>query len=180
MHRNPRHLNRNVFNKVLKRLKETSDVEAAVANCSPHPDRQWQNKVAVVSVARYTCPRVGWAQRARTNKSEATLTGSFTQLTWSALWSIMVIFLIFTRRRLPDQWLLSTGICWATTAWSVFMSERNINMDVCQLNTSKTEAIWCTTSRRQQQLSTTEVRVGVYYVTPSKYVRNLETLSTEM
>ena len=44
-----------------------------------------------------------------------------------------------------------------------------------QLNTSKTDVIWCITPRRQQQLPTTEVRVGVDYVTPSKCVRNLIT-----
>jgi len=39
-----------------------------------------------------------------------------------------------------------------------------------QLNTSKTEVIWCATSRQQQQLPTAEVRVGSDYVRPSKCV----------
>jgi len=43
-----------------------------------------------------------------------------------------------------------------------------------QLNTSKTEVIWCATSRRQQQLPTAEVRVGSDYVRPSKCVRNID------
>ena len=42
-----------------------------------------------------------------------------------------------------------------------------------QLNTSKTEVIRCTTSRRQQQLPTTEARVVSDYVTPSKCIRKL-------
>jgi len=44
---------------------------------------------------------------------------------------------------------------------------------VCQLNTSKTEIIWCATSRRQQQLPIAEVRVGSDNVEPSQCVRNL-------
>jgi hypothetical protein len=42
-----------------------------------------------------------------------------------------------------------------------------------QLNTSKTEVIWCATPRRQQQLPTADLRVGSDYVRPSKCVRNL-------
>ena len=42
-----------------------------------------------------------------------------------------------------------------------------------QLNTSKTEILWCLTSRRRHLLPTTAVRVSVDYVTPSSAVRNL-------
>ena len=41
-----------------------------------------------------------------------------------------------------------------------------------QLNASKTEILWCSTSRRRHLLPTTAVRVGVDYVTPSA-VRDL-------
>ena len=42
-----------------------------------------------------------------------------------------------------------------------------------QLNTSKTEILWCSTSRRHHLLPTTAVRVGADYVTPSSAVRDL-------
>jgi len=45
--------------------------------------------------------------------------------------------------------------------------------DRLQLNTSKTEILWCSTSRRRYLLPTTAVRVGVNYVTPSSAVRDL-------
>jgi len=42
-----------------------------------------------------------------------------------------------------------------------------------QLNTSKTEILWCATSRRQHQIPTTAVRVGADTVAPTTYVRDL-------
>jgi hypothetical protein len=42
-----------------------------------------------------------------------------------------------------------------------------------QLNTAKTEIMWCSTSRRQHQLPTTVVRVGIDFVAPSTSVRDL-------
>ena len=42
-----------------------------------------------------------------------------------------------------------------------------------QLNTSKTEVIWCATSCQKHQLPADDVRVGTDYVRPSKCVRNL-------
>jgi len=42
-----------------------------------------------------------------------------------------------------------------------------------QLNTSKTEILWCATSRRQHQIPTTAVRVGADTVTPTTSVRDL-------
>ena len=42
-----------------------------------------------------------------------------------------------------------------------------------QLNTAKTEVLWCTSSRRQQQLPSTPLRVGQDQVTPVKAVRDL-------
>jgi hypothetical protein len=42
-----------------------------------------------------------------------------------------------------------------------------------QLNTAKTEIMWCSTSRRQHQLPTTAVRVGSDFVAPSTSVRDL-------
>jgi len=42
-----------------------------------------------------------------------------------------------------------------------------------QLNTSKTEILWCSTSRRRHLLPTTAVRIGVDYVSPSSAVRDL-------
>jgi hypothetical protein len=42
-----------------------------------------------------------------------------------------------------------------------------------QLNTSKTEILWCATGRRQHQVPTDDVRVGSDLVTPVSSVRNL-------
>jgi len=42
-----------------------------------------------------------------------------------------------------------------------------------QLNTAKTEILWCVTSRRQHQIPTTAVRVGASTVAPTTSVRNL-------
>ena len=42
-----------------------------------------------------------------------------------------------------------------------------------QLNTAKTEVLWCATSRRQHQLPRDPVRVGDNYVVPANSVRNL-------
>jgi hypothetical protein len=42
-----------------------------------------------------------------------------------------------------------------------------------QLNTAKTENMWCSTSRRQHQLPTTAVRVGSDFVAPSTSVHDL-------
>jgi hypothetical protein len=42
-----------------------------------------------------------------------------------------------------------------------------------QLNTAKTEIMWCSTSRRQHQLPTTVVRVGSDFLAPSTSVRDL-------
>ena len=42
-----------------------------------------------------------------------------------------------------------------------------------QLNTSKTEVLWCTTSRGQHQLLVTAIQIGTDYVTPSTTVRDL-------
>jgi len=42
-----------------------------------------------------------------------------------------------------------------------------------QLNTSKTEVLWCSTNRRQHQISQCPVRVGEDFVTPSTTVRDL-------
>jgi len=42
-----------------------------------------------------------------------------------------------------------------------------------QLNTSKTEILWCATSRRQHQIPTTAVRVGADIVAPTTSVRDL-------
>jgi len=42
-----------------------------------------------------------------------------------------------------------------------------------QLNTAKTEVLWCTSSRRQEQLPTTPLQVGHDLVTPVKKVRDL-------
>ena len=42
-----------------------------------------------------------------------------------------------------------------------------------QLNTAKTEVLWCTSSRRQQQLPSTSLRVGQDQVTPVRAVRDL-------
>jgi len=42
-----------------------------------------------------------------------------------------------------------------------------------QLNTSKTEILWCATSRRQHQIPTTAVRVGADTVAPTTSVRDL-------
>jgi hypothetical protein len=42
-----------------------------------------------------------------------------------------------------------------------------------QLNTTKTEVLWCATGRRQHQLPTEDVRVGTDLVTPVSSVRNL-------
>ena len=43
-----------------------------------------------------------------------------------------------------------------------------------QLNTLKTEILWCTTARRQHCLLTTPVRVGADQVLPSTKVRDLD------
>jgi len=45
-----------------------------------------------------------------------------------------------------------------------------------QLNTAKTEIIWCSTTRRQNHLSSAAVRVGENYVLPSTTVRDLGVL----
>jgi len=42
-----------------------------------------------------------------------------------------------------------------------------------QLNTNKTELLWCTTARRQHQLPTTALRVGPGLVSPSPWVPDL-------
>ena len=42
-----------------------------------------------------------------------------------------------------------------------------------QLNTSKTEILWCATSRRQHQIPTTAVRVGADSVSRTTSVRDL-------
>lgn len=42
-----------------------------------------------------------------------------------------------------------------------------------QLNTAKTEILWCSTSRRRHQLPTAAVRAGSDHVTPSSTVRDL-------
>jgi hypothetical protein len=42
-----------------------------------------------------------------------------------------------------------------------------------QLNTAKTEVLWCASSRRQHQIPQSEVRVGTDYITPAASVRNL-------
>ena len=42
-----------------------------------------------------------------------------------------------------------------------------------QLNTSKTEVLWCSTNRRQYQIPQCPVRVGEDLVTPSTAVRDL-------
>ena len=42
-----------------------------------------------------------------------------------------------------------------------------------QLNTTKTEVLWCASSRRQHQLSQVALRVGTDYVTPTTSVRDL-------
>jgi len=45
-----------------------------------------------------------------------------------------------------------------------------------QLNTAKTEILWCSTNRRQNHLSSAAVRVGENYVLPSTTVRDLGVL----
>jgi len=42
-----------------------------------------------------------------------------------------------------------------------------------QLNTNKTDMLWCSTARRQRQLPTTALRVGLDLVSPSPWVRDL-------
>jgi len=42
-----------------------------------------------------------------------------------------------------------------------------------QLNTAKTEVLWCSSSRRQHQLPQVALRVGTDYVTPTTSVRDL-------
>jgi len=42
-----------------------------------------------------------------------------------------------------------------------------------QLNTAKTEVLWCASSRRQHQLPQVALRVGTDYVTPTTSVRDL-------
>ena len=42
-----------------------------------------------------------------------------------------------------------------------------------QLNATKTEILWCTSSRRQHQLPVTQLTVGNHQVTPVTSVRNL-------
>ena len=42
-----------------------------------------------------------------------------------------------------------------------------------QLNTAKTEVLWCASSRRQHQLPQVALRVGTDYVSPTTSVRNL-------
>jgi len=42
-----------------------------------------------------------------------------------------------------------------------------------QLNTSKTDLLWCSTARRQHQLPSTALRVGDDFVRPSTSVRDL-------
>jgi len=44
------------------------------------------------------------------------------------------------------------------------------------MNTSKTEILWCSTTRQQNQLPSAAVRVGKNYVLPSTTVRDLEVL----
>ena len=41
-----------------------------------------------------------------------------------------------------------------------------------QLNTGKTELLWCATSRRRQQLPTSALRIGLDLVSPSASVRD--------
>jgi len=45
-----------------------------------------------------------------------------------------------------------------------------------QLNTAKTEILWCSTTRRQNQLPSAAVRVGENYVLPSTTVRDVGVL----
>jgi hypothetical protein len=42
-----------------------------------------------------------------------------------------------------------------------------------QLNTAKTEVLWCSSSRRQHQIPRSPLRVGAEFVTPSAVVRDL-------
>jgi len=42
-----------------------------------------------------------------------------------------------------------------------------------QLNTSKTELLWCATARRQSELPCTPLRVGPHLVDPASTVRDL-------
>ena len=42
-----------------------------------------------------------------------------------------------------------------------------------QLNTAKTEVLWCAWSRRQHQLPQVALRVGIDYVTPTTSVNNI-------
>jgi len=44
-----------------------------------------------------------------------------------------------------------------------------------QLNTSKTDLLWCSTTRRQHQLPCTELRVGADFVRPATNVHDLGT-----
>jgi len=46
-----------------------------------------------------------------------------------------------------------------------------------QLNTAKTEILWCSTNRRQNHLPSAAVRVGENYVLPSTTVRDLGVLT---
>jgi len=42
-----------------------------------------------------------------------------------------------------------------------------------QLNSAKTEVLWCSSNRRQRQIPQSGIRIGTDDVMPSAFVRNL-------
>ena len=61
--------------------------------------------------------------------------------------------------------------CWGGEAYSAHQNQLSSNR--LQLNTSKTEVLWCTSGRRQHQLPTVHLVVGNDTVPPVSSVRNL-------
>ena len=82
----------------------------------------------------------------------------------------------FLRRRHTDPWFLSTFGRPGTSGEDVCVRDDVslwMRSNRLQLNTAKTEILWCSTSRRQHQLPQTTVRVGNDFVAPSTVVRDL-------
>jgi len=84
------------------------------------------------------------------------------------------------RRWHTGIWLVQTIWCRRLPGAPVCVCRRHRRVDAAnhlQLNTGKTELLWCTTSRRRQQLPTSSLRIGSAsgwdLVNPSASVRDL-------
>ena len=75
-------------------------------------------------------------------------------------------------RRHADTGLLSPWVCPEAPVHPDEVSDWMMSNRL-QLNTAKTEILWCSTTRQQNQLPPAAVRVGEYHVLPSTTVRDL-------